>query len=158
MFLGLGGCQEERRGEAGGRPGELAVTVPPGEIAGLPGKVWLNPGPAASPTFQVKNPYSGDLVALSEGKRLYAWYKCSECHGPNGGGAIGPILRDTNWIYGGDSASIYESIMEGRPHGMPTWQGIIPEDAAWKLVAYVESLAQGKSPVERVPDPMKAVP
>lgn len=127
---------------------------PPGEAAWPVGQVWIDPGPDTTRPLRVENPYAGDLDALQDGARLYAWYNCSTCHGPYGGGGIGPALRDTNWIYGGDPVSIFASIVEGRPDGMPTWRGSIPEDDVWKLVAFVRSLSEpGGSPVVRLPQP-----
>jgi cytochrome c oxidase cbb3-type subunit III len=58
-----------------------------------------------------------------------------------GGGGIGPPLMDAGWRYGGDPASIFASIMQGRPQGMPSFGGHIPEDQAWQIVAYVRSMS-----------------
>jgi cytochrome c oxidase cbb3-type subunit 3 len=77
--------------------------------------------------------------AINEGKRLYSWFNCVGCHA-NGGGGMGPPLIDATWIYGSTPANIYSSIMEGRPNGMPAFYGKIPEQEAWKIVAYVRSL------------------
>lgn len=104
-------------------------------------RVVINPG-APMPTLAVINPYAGDRGAIDEGERLYGWFNCSGCHSPGGGGAIGPPLIDDEWIYGGDPGSIYESIVEGRPEGMPTWGGKIPEEQVWKLVAYIQSMGE----------------
>jgi cytochrome c oxidase cbb3-type subunit 3 len=48
---------------------------------------------------------------------------------------------DDKWIYGGDAASVFATIMEGRPNGMPAWRGRIPADKVWRIVAYVRSLS-----------------
>ena len=42
--------------------------------------------------------------AVSEGKRLYNAYNCVGCHA-QGGGAIGPALMDSDWIYGSQPAA-----------------------------------------------------
>jgi len=81
---------------------------------------------------------------ISEGKRLYTWYNCQTCHA-NGGGDIGPPLMDDAWLYGGEPRNIYSSIVEGRPNGMPTFRGKIPDAQVWQLVAYVRSLS-GQTP------------
>lgn len=114
-------------------------------------EVYLEPGPPETRRVVAENPYEDDAEALEDGRRLYAWYNCSGCHGPNGGGSIGPSLRDGQWIYGGEHASVFRSIWDGRPEGMPTWRGRIPEDEVWKIVAYVKSL-EGGSPVETLPE------
>jgi len=79
---------------------------------------------------------------------LWTWYKCNGCHA-NGGGASGPALMDDVWIYGGDAMSIYRTISEGRPNGMPAFRGRIPEDQIWQLTAYVRSLS-GLAPMDAV--------
>jgi cytochrome c oxidase cbb3-type subunit III len=86
------------------------------------------------------NPYEGNAWAIAEGQRLFGWFNCAGCHG-NGGGGIGPALNDANWAYGGAPRQIFESIVQGRPNGMPTWRGKIPENQVWQLVTYVRSLS-----------------
>lgn len=101
----------------------------------------LRPGPETPPSVPaLKNPYSGNPEAIREGEELYSRYNCVGCHMPEGGGGIGPPLSDEQWIYGGDAASIFNSIWQGRPEGMPTYAGRITEDELWKLIAYVQSL------------------
>jgi cytochrome c oxidase cbb3-type subunit 3 len=78
--------------------------------------------------------------AISEGKRLFSAFNCSGCHG-NGGGAIGPPLMDHRWIYGYAPDNVHESIVEGRPNGMPAFRGRLTEQQAWQLTAYVLSLS-----------------
>jgi cytochrome c oxidase cbb3-type subunit 3 len=86
------------------------------------------------------SPYDENAYAVNQGKRLYRWFNCNGCHGMGGGG-IGPALMDDKWRYGGDPASIFESIMRGRPQGMPSFGGHIPEDQVWQIVAYVRSMS-----------------
>jgi cytochrome c oxidase cbb3-type subunit III len=78
--------------------------------------------------------------ALAQGKMYYRWFNCIGCHA-QGGGAIGPPLMDQNWIYGKDPDAIFATIMEGRPNGMPSFRGRIPEEQAWQIVAYVRSMS-----------------
>jgi cytochrome c oxidase cbb3-type subunit 3 len=47
-----------------------------------------------------------------------------------------------NWRYGGRIDQIYESIAQGRPNGMPSWQFLLQPTQMWELAAYVKSLAQ----------------
>jgi cytochrome c oxidase cbb3-type subunit 3 len=63
------------------------------------------------------------------------------CHAPGGGGDWGPALSDDKWIYGSAPNNIFLSIVQGRPNGMPSFGGHIPEDQVWQLVAYVRSLS-----------------
>lgn len=83
--------------------------------------------------------YDDNAFSVNEGKRLFRWYNCNGCHA-NGGGGIGPALMDSQWTYGSDPASLFATIMQGRPNGMPSFGGHIPEDHVWKLVAYVRSM------------------
>ena len=102
----------------------------------------LQAGPE-TPAPDIRNPYEGDGTALADGRRLYLWMNCHGCHGALGGGGIGPPLADTDWIYGGSDVNIYQSIMQGRPNGMPTFGGKLPEESAWRIAAFVRSLSKG---------------
>ena len=95
----------------------------------------------ASP--MVENPYEGDATAMAEGARLYGWFNCAGCHGTRGGGGMGPPLRDPDWIYGSDAASIFQSIAQGRPNGMPAFGGKVPDDQIWKIVLHVRAMGGG---------------
>src|SRR5690606_20751226 len=44
------------------------------------------------------------------------------------------------WIYGSAPENIRQSILQGRPNGMPAYAGVIPEDRVWLIAAYVRSL------------------
>ena len=101
--------------------------------------VNLVPGPYTA-DVRVPNPYQNNAFAISEGKRLFTWYNCVGCHA-NGGGGMGPPLMDDRWIYGSDPEQIYATIVEGRPNGMPSFRGKLPEYQVWQLVAYVQSLS-----------------
>jgi cytochrome c oxidase cbb3-type subunit 3 len=110
---------------------------------------FIGPQPGPDRAFaQLSNPYAGNTTVLPDGRRLFNWYNCSGCHGDHAGGGMGPSLRDTLWYYGGDEASIFASITEGRQHGMPSWGSKLPRDDIWKIVTYIKSL---RTPDE--PDP-----
>jgi cytochrome c oxidase cbb3-type subunit 3 len=81
-----------------------------------------------------------NAYAVSEGKRLYNAWNCSGCHF-QGGGGIGPPLMDDQWIYGSQPENIFETIVEGRPNGMPSFGGRLGNDQVWQLVAYVRSMS-----------------
>lgn len=117
---------------AGGTP---AIGIPVGPIPGA--QIQMAPR---------ENPYGQEQVVLSEGRRLFESYNCAGCHGDHAGGGMGPSLRDEDWIYGGSAAQIFNSIAEGRAHGMPAWGVKLPEDQIWKLVAYIKSLRTSKEP------------
>jgi len=132
--LALAGCQTESSSlPAGGSPPQNAYFIGP------------QPGPdRAFP--QLVNPYSGDRSVLADGRRLFNWYNCSGCHGDHGGGGMGPSLRDSLWYYGGDEASIFASITEGRQHGMPSWGSKLPANDIWRIVTYIKSMRTAYEP------------
>jgi cytochrome c oxidase cbb3-type subunit 3 len=106
-----------------------------------------------TPKPVVKNPqadkYERNAYHISEGKRYYEWYNCYSCHAA-GGGDIGPPLMDDKWRYGGEIEQIYASIVEGRPNGMPSFAGRIPDQQVWEIAAYVRAMA-GNAPKDAVP-------
>lgn len=85
--------------------------------------------------------FFNNAAAVEEGKALYATQPCAACHGAGAEGLIGPNLKDTEWVYGGDAKAIFKSINIGRPKGMPAYKGQIPTDDILKLTAYVHSLS-----------------
>jgi cytochrome c oxidase cbb3-type subunit 3 len=99
----------------------------------------LQPG-VAGPPVPVRNGYEENAYALNEGKRLYDWFNCSGCHA-HGGGGMGPPLMDDKWIYGSEPDHVFSTIVEGRPNGMPSFRGKIPDYQVWQLVAYVRSMS-----------------
>lgn len=104
------------------------------------------PGPGVA-SHANGNPYSdNDPVIIMEGFKLFQHYNCVGCHGDHGGGGMGPSLRDLDWLYGDTDPQIFDSIAEGRGHGMPAWGTKLPEDHVWKLVAYVRSLRTAREP------------
>jgi cytochrome c oxidase cbb3-type subunit 3 len=108
----------------------------------------LVPGePAPSPPQN--NPFGENAWGISEGKRLFSSYNCVGCHA-NGGGGMGPALMDERWIYGERPSNVFETIVEGRPNGMPAFRGKIPDQQVWMLVAYVRSMS-GNAPLAALP-------
>jgi cytochrome c oxidase cbb3-type subunit 3 len=84
--------------------------------------------------------YYNNAEAVNTGKRLFQQFNCSGCHS-NGGGGMGPDLMDDVWIYGGRLEQIHQTLVEGRPNGMPSWGGKVPDEQLWQLSAYVRSLS-----------------
>ena len=88
--------------------------------------------------------FEASAYAVGEGKRLYNAYNCVGCHA-QGGGAIGPALMDSEWIYG------------SRPNGMPSFGGKLPDYQVWELVAYVRSMS-GQLPSDVAPSRSDTMP
>jgi cytochrome c oxidase cbb3-type subunit 3 len=108
--------------------------------------------------------YFNNAEAVTTGKALFNQYNCSGCHS-NGGGGMGPALMDGTWIYGSRLAQIHQTMVEGRPNGMPAWGGKIPDPQLWQIAAYVRSMslpqtlaaATGNTPSQSpAPVPMEA--
>lgn len=84
--------------------------------------------------------YYDNAEAVNAGKQLFKQYNCSGCHS-NGGGGMGPALMDGEWIYGGRLEQIHQTLVEGRPNGMPAWGGKVSDPQLWQISAYVRSLS-----------------
>ncbi len=85
-------------------------------------------------------------VNLDAGKKLFA-DNCASCHGDAGKGnqELGaPNLSDKIWLYGGDEATIIETITNGRGGVMPTWEGRLDAATINALTVYVHTLGGGK--------------
>lgn len=89
------------------------------------------------------NPYTGNPQAIEEGMKLFRKWGCFGCHGTQAGGGMGPSLVDTQWRYGGDDASVFETIQKGRPGGMPAWGDKLSDDEIWKIIAWLRSMYKG---------------
>jgi cytochrome c oxidase cbb3-type subunit 3 len=133
----VAGCEREKRAFTTPANNETPTPAAQRTSDNQPG-VALGGGVKTAAT--TASPYEDNAYAVNQGKRLYHWYNCNGCHA-NGGGGMGPALMDSEWRYGGDAASIFATIMQGRPNGMPSFGGHIPEDQVWQIVAYVRSMS-----------------
>lgn len=73
--------------------------------------------------------------------------QCAACHGADGKGDRrfgAPNLTDKIWLYGGDKATIVESIANGRAGAMPAWGDRLDPATVKMLAAYVHSLGGGE--------------
>ena len=124
-------CEREERG--------FRVKTPDADRINSKQLSTLQPG-VATQNPPVKNDYEENAYALSEGKHLFESMNCSGCHA-HGGGGMGPPLMDDKWIYGGEPEKIFATIVEGRPNGMPSFRGKLPDYQVWQIAAYVRSLS-----------------
>ena len=85
---------------------------------------------------------SQDVQANAMGQRLFL-NECAQCHGSDAGGAKGfPNLRDKDWLYGGDPATIETTILNGRNGVMPALGAAIGGEAGiMEITNYVRSLS-----------------
>ena len=123
------GAQRDTAPSAGRGPNEVSVTslFPNGVAPPLP------PDPIGAR-------FEGNKLAIADGEQLFGQMNCTGCH-VNGGGGMGPALMSGHWRYGGRIEQIYESIAQGRPNGMPSWQFVLQPQQIWELAAYVKSLS-----------------
>jgi cytochrome c oxidase cbb3-type subunit III len=84
-----------------------------------------------------------DSALAEKGKAKFA--VCAACHGADGKGSTqlgAPNLTDQTWLYGGDEATIAETIANGRINAMPAHGELLGEGKVHVLAAYVYGLAQ----------------
>ncbi len=82
----------------------------------------------------------------TEGAKIFA-DNCVVCHGENGKGnpELGSKDLTANiWLYGGDEATIIETITNGRGGVMPAWDGRLDPVTLKAMAVYVHSLGGGK--------------
>jgi cytochrome c oxidase cbb3-type subunit 3 len=132
LAVALAGCQREERQLRLDPPVADAldkVALMPNGISGAPPQVYV----------ELDKPYERNAYNLSQGKRLYSWFGCKECHADGQGGA-GPAFLDGWWLYGPDMVSIVASIRDGRPQGMPPFRDKMTTEQIWQLAGYVQTI------------------
>jgi cytochrome c oxidase cbb3-type subunit III len=90
-------------------------------------------------------------AAKAEGQEVFQ-KNCLSCHGPAGGGGIGPNLTDGSWLHGGKPMQIYTTVKDGFiKNGMPAWGGLIGEERVRVATAYVLSIKGMNVPGGKAP-------
>jgi cytochrome c oxidase cbb3-type subunit 3 len=72
---------------------------------------------------------------------------CASCHADNGTGDReqgAPNLADAIWLYGGDYASLTETVSNSRYGVMPAWNTRLTEAQIRAVSAYVHQLGGGE--------------
>jgi len=91
-----------------------------------------------------------DRASLNAGKEVFK-ANCVPCHGPEGGGVVGPNLTDDYWIHGGGIKNVFHTIKNGVPSkGMPTWMNQLSMKQIQDVASYVISL-HGTHPANAKP-------
>ncbi|HTP84567.1 MAG TPA: cytochrome-c oxidase, cbb3-type subunit III [Alphaproteobacteria bacterium] len=89
---------------------------------------------------------STDAAAARRGAQLFA-ENCAVCHGEKGTGnkEVGaPNLTDRIWLYGGDKATVVQTITFSRGGSMPAWSERLDPATVKMLALYVHSLGGGQ--------------
>jgi cytochrome c-L len=97
--------------------------------------------------------YAKDPEAAKAGKKKFGYYSCTQCHGPNGGGQVGPSITDSTWQYSKHvtDKGIFETIAGGSNGGMFAWHNQLgnPENLATddilKIVGWLRTQYNGGS-------------
>jgi cytochrome c oxidase cbb3-type subunit 3 len=91
----------------------------------------------------LSNPTTADVSA---GKLVFT-ENCTPCHGDNAKGNVdvgAPNLTTKIWLYGGDKASIVQTLTNGRGGHMPAWGGKLDPATIKALTVFVHSLGGGQ--------------
>jgi cytochrome c oxidase cbb3-type subunit III len=121
---------------AGGR---VAVMTPWGEVLGDEGVAQV-----VAYVQQLSGQPSDTGLAAAGATHFQTF--CAACHGLDGKGmaAVGaPNLTDGVWLYGGDAATIHETVVKGRNGQMPAFAGTLGEQRVRLLAAYVLRMSGG---------------
>lgn len=99
-----------------------------------------------------KNPYIGNAEAIAKGKKIFQLYSCTQCHGPEAKGQVGPGLTGPTFKYPKDATNkgMFETIWHGTNGGMgakgvglmvpgDNTQGIKPDEVL-QVIAWVRSM------------------
>ncbi|MCT4370168.1 cytochrome-c oxidase, cbb3-type subunit III [Yangia mangrovi] len=96
-------------------------------------------------TLSGEEPQDASLV--EEGATVFA-DNCAACHGEDGTGDRmqgAPNLTDAIWLYGGDYATIHETVTNARFGVMPNWNARLSEAEIRAVATYVHGLGGGEA-------------
>jgi cytochrome c oxidase cbb3-type subunit 3 len=85
-----------------------------------------------------------DAALAAEGEQLFVTTGCIGCHGMDGKGMAAlsaPDLTDDIWLYGGDAATLEETVSKGRAGQMPAFDDRLGAERVRLLAAYSIQLA-----------------
>jgi cytochrome c oxidase cbb3-type subunit III len=117
--------------------GRTAAMTPWGEVLGAEGVDQV------VAYVQQLSGQEADAAKAAAGATHFQTF-CVACHGMDGKGmaAVGaPNLTDDVWLYGGDAATLHETVTKGRNGQMPAFQDKLGEQRVRLLAAYVLKLS-----------------
>jgi cytochrome c oxidase cbb3-type subunit 3 len=87
-----------------------------------------------------------ESAAAARGDRIFQDKGvCYDCHGRDATGISdygAPSLVDDEWLYGGDDATIYKSVYDGRHGKCPAWIGRLSFSTIRALAVYLHSISK----------------
>lgn len=111
-------------------------------------KTWLLPVLCCAAAAAADNPLARDPEAFEAGRTLYL-QRCAVCHGQDAKGSMAADLLRSRVVARGPDQGLFRIIREGIP-GTEMFAHDIPDDAIWRIVAYLHGLAR---PGDRPPLP-----
>lgn len=110
-----------------------AVAADPAAATSGSSPVAANASPVAA--------YLEDPAAITAGRRMFRAVCTGYCHSTTPGVTKdAPNLFDCDWDHGNEDADLYRVISQGVPDTeMLPFEGKIPEDTIWQVIAYVRS-------------------
>ena len=95
-------------------------------------------GVGGSAIAEQRNPFETDEAAIRTGNALFA-ARCSDCHGADAKGKLGPDLTQ-RWARGASDESAFAVIRSGvAGSSMPP--SVAPDNELWAIVAYLRSIS-----------------
>lgn len=95
-------------------------------------------GAGQSAAAEQRNPFETDEAAIRTGNALFA-ARCSDCHGADAKGKLGPDLTQ-RWARGASDESAFAVIRNGvAGSSMPP--SVAPDNELWAIVAYLRSIS-----------------
>lgn len=101
-----------------------------------------------------KNPYIGNAEAIAKGKKVFQLYSCTQCHGPEAKGQVGPGLTGPDFRYPKDATNkgMFETVWHGTNGGMGAKgiglmdpndpkNGITPDELL-KVISWIRSMSK----------------
>ena len=102
-----------------------------------------------------KNPYIGNEEAIAAGHKVFGMYSCTQCHGPEAKGQVGPGLVGPTFKYPKNATNkgMFETVWHGTNGGMgakgkglmdPTdaSNGLTPDELL-KVIAWIRTKGDG---------------
>jgi cytochrome c oxidase cbb3-type subunit 3 len=130
----------------GGSHEQIMISINQGRLGAMPpwGAVLGEDGVTEVVAYvQQMSGQKADAHLAEAGKARFAML-CVACHGVDGTGnqALGaPDLTNDIWLYGGDVASLTETLQAGRAGKMPAFEDQLTEERRRLLAAYVAGLS-----------------